>query len=172
MDFYLSLSNLVFFLTSKHIQTEMENTNNTKPQVFISFRGKDARERFLPLLKDRLKRSKVNVFTDEDAAGVPLEHLLEEIRNSRIAVVLLSKNYAESHWCLNELVEIKKCIETKKLDFVIPVFSKVKTSHVKKQTGSLGKSFWLIRNLCLLKQAMIRRKISVPILRSRDGREL
>lgn len=62
----------------------MENTNNTKPQVFISFRGKDARERFLPLLKDRLKRRKVNVFTDEDAAGVPLEHGTPIGRDSKL----------------------------------------------------------------------------------------
>ncbi|KAF8045627.1 hypothetical protein N665_4604s0002 [Sinapis alba] len=136
----------------------MENTNYTKPQVFISFRGKDARERFLPLLKDRLKRSKVNVFTDEDASGVPLEHLLEEIRNSRIAVVLLSKNYAESHWCLNELVEIKKCIETKKLDFVIPVFYKVKTSHVKKQSGKFGEKFLAYQESLLVEAGEERKK--------------
>ncbi|CAN7071385.1 unnamed protein product, partial [Brassica oleracea var. botrytis] len=137
----------------------MENTN---PQVFISFRGEDAREKFLPLLKDRLKRSKVNVFTDEDASGVPLEHLLEEIRNSRIAVVLLSKNYAESHWCLNELVEIKKCIETKKLvvtlDFVIPVFYKVKTHHVKKQSGRFGEKFLAYQEALLVEEGDERKK--------------
>ncbi|CAF2071071.1 unnamed protein product [Brassica oleracea var. botrytis] len=133
----------------------MENTN---PQVFISFRGEDAREKFLPLLKDRLKRSKVNVFTDEDASGVPLEHLLEEIRNSRIAVVLLSKNYAESHWCLNELVEIKKCIETKKLDFVIPVFYKVKTHHVKKQSGRFGEKFLAYQEALLVEAGDERKK--------------
>ncbi|CDY57654.1 BnaC01g15330D [Brassica napus] len=116
----------------------MENTNYINDQVFISFRGKDERCGFLTYLKQRLLESNVNVFIDENAAGEPLENLFGHIRKSRIAIVIVSKNYAESSWCLDELVEIKKCMETEKLNAVIPIFRKVKVSSVRKQSGKFG----------------------------------
>ncbi|XP_013588331.1 PREDICTED: protein PHLOEM PROTEIN 2-LIKE A8-like isoform X1 [Brassica oleracea var. oleracea] len=116
----------------------MENTNYINDQVFISFRGKDERYGFLTYLKQRLLESNVNVFIDENAAGEPLENIFGRIRKSRIAIVIFSKNYAESSWCLDELVEIKKCMETEKLNAVKPIFRKVKVSSVRKQSGKFG----------------------------------
>lgn len=116
-------------------------TNKNRPQVFINFRGKDERQKLLPHLKHHLKDSNVNVFTDDDAIGEPLENLFKHIRRSRIVIVIFSINYLESEWCLEELVEIRKCLETEKIDFAIPIFYKVKTSHVKQQSGKFGKRF-------------------------------
>ncbi|KAJ0263425.1 Toll-Interleukin-Resistance [Hirschfeldia incana] len=118
----------------------MGNSKNM-PQVFINFRGKDERQKLLPHLKHHLKDSNVNVFTDDDAIGEPLKNLFRHIRRSRIVIVVFSINYLESEWCLDELVEIRKCLETEKIDFAIPIFYKVKTSHVKKQSGKFGKRF-------------------------------
>ncbi|KAF8077328.1 hypothetical protein N665_1046s0016 [Sinapis alba] len=115
--------------------------SKNRPQVFINFRGKDERQKLLPHLKHHLKGSNVNVFTDDDAVGEPLVNLFKHIRRSRIVIVIFSINYLESEWCLDELVEIMKCLETEKLDFAIPIFYKVKTSHVKKQSGEFGKRF-------------------------------
>lgn len=109
------------------------------PQLFINFRGKDERQKLLPHLKHHLKDSNVNVFTDDDAVGEPLKNLFKHIRRSRIVIVIFSINYMESEWCLDELVEIRKCLETEKIDFAIPIFYKVKTSHVKEQSGKFGK---------------------------------
>ncbi|XP_048633023.1 disease resistance protein RBA1-like [Brassica napus] len=53
----------------------------------------------------------------------------------------MKNSYLESRWCLDELAEIRNCLLRKQLDFVIPVFYKVKTSHVEKQTGDFGKPF-------------------------------
>ncbi|CAH8352100.1 unnamed protein product [Eruca vesicaria subsp. sativa] len=111
------------------------------PPVFINFRGKDERQKLLPHLKHHLKDSNVNVFTDDDAIGEPLKNLFKHIRRSRIVIVIFSVNYLESGWCLDELVEIRKCLETEKIDFAIPIFYKVKTSHVKEQNGKFGKKF-------------------------------
>ncbi|CAH8352095.1 unnamed protein product [Eruca vesicaria subsp. sativa] len=119
---------------------EMWKSKN-RPQVFINFRGKDERQKLMPHLKHHLKDSNVNVFTDDDAIGEPSKNLFKHIRRSRIVVVIFSINYLESEWCLDELVEIKKCLETEKVDFAIPIFYKVKTSHVKKQSGKFGKKF-------------------------------
>ncbi|VVB11938.1 unnamed protein product [Arabis nemorensis] len=73
----------------------MENTNNNNNQVFISFRGKDERYRLLTHLKQKIIDGNVNVFTDDNGTGNPLNNLFEQIRNSRIAIVIFSKNYAD-----------------------------------------------------------------------------
>jgi superfamily I DNA and RNA helicase len=60
--------------------------------------------------------------------------LLKAIKQSTLFLVVFSKNYASSTWCLNELIEIMKC-NKKGLD-VIPVFYHIDPSHARKQTGS------------------------------------
>ncbi|XP_018479161.1 protein PHLOEM PROTEIN 2-LIKE A8-like [Raphanus sativus] len=115
----------------------MEN----RPQVFISYRGKDLRLTLVPHIKHHLKDSNVNVFTDSNAAGEQLKELFNHIKNSRIVIVIFSISYLESRWCLDELAEIRNCLLRKQLDFVLPIFYKVKTSHVEKQSGDFGKPF-------------------------------
>ncbi|KAL0738847.1 hypothetical protein Bca4012_015057 [Brassica carinata] len=115
----------------------MEN----RPQVFISYRGKDLRLTLVPHIKHHLKDSNVNVFTDSNATGERLKDLFNHIKDSRIVIVIFSISYLESRWCLDELAEIRNCLLRKQLDFVIPIFYKVKTSHVKKQSGDFGKPF-------------------------------
>lgn len=115
-----------------------------RPQVFISYRGKDLRLTLVPHLKHHLNDSNVNVFTDSNAAGERLKNLLNHIKNSRIVIVIFSISYLESRWCLDELAEVRNCLLRKKLDFLLPIFYKVRTYQVQKQTGDFGKPF---RNL-------------------------
>lgn len=109
--------------------------------MFISYRGKDLRLTLVPHIKHHLKDSNVNVFTDSNAAGEQLKELFNHIKNSRIVIVIFSISYLESRWCLDELAEIRNCLLRKQLDFVLPIFYKVKTSHVEKQSGDFGKPF-------------------------------
>ncbi|AEE84770.2 Toll-Interleukin-Resistance (TIR) domain family protein [Arabidopsis thaliana] len=127
-------------------------THYNKDQVFISFRGKDERNGLLTLLKQKLIDGNVNVFTDDKLTGQPLQNLFGHIRKSRIAIVIFSKNYAESGWCLDELVEIKKCFETEALKAVIPIFHRVKVSSVKKQSGKFGEKFLALQNYLLAEE--------------------
>ncbi|XP_020873619.1 protein PHLOEM PROTEIN 2-LIKE A8 [Arabidopsis lyrata subsp. lyrata] len=133
-------------------------THYNKDQVFISFRGKDERYGFLTHLKQKLIDGNVNVFTDDNVTGQPLQNLFGHIRKSRIVIVIFSKNYAESDWCLDELVEIKKCFETEALKAVIPIFHKVKVSSVKKQSGKFGEKFLALQN-SLLAEEVNKKKI-------------
>ena len=62
------------------------------------------------------------------------EELLKTIENSSASIIVFSKNYASSSWCLDELAKIIEC--TKK---VLPVFYQVDPSEVRKQRGDFGK---------------------------------
>ena len=66
--------------------------------------------------------------------------LLEAIELSKISVVVFSKNYASSKWCLRELVKILDC-RKKNGQIIIPVFYQVDPSDIRKQTGSFEAAF-------------------------------
>ncbi|CAA7061436.1 unnamed protein product [Microthlaspi erraticum] len=80
-------------------------------------------------------------FSGQDVRRTFLSHFLE--RESRIAVVILSKNYASSSWCLNELQLIMESLECKDSlrQTVMTIFYEVEPSDVRKQTGEFGRAF-------------------------------
>ncbi|CAN6981666.1 unnamed protein product [Brassica oleracea var. botrytis] len=106
--------------------------------VFPSFSGVDVRVTFLSHLLKEFDKKLITAFKDneiERSRSLDPE-LKQAIKDSRIAVVIFSQNYASSSWCLNELLEIVKCGQ-----MVIPVFYGLDPSHVRKQTGAFGKIF-------------------------------
>ncbi|KAG7636172.1 putative TIR domain, AAA+ ATPase domain, P-loop containing nucleoside triphosphate hydrolase [Arabidopsis thaliana] len=129
---------------------------NQKHDVFPSFHGADVRKAFLSHILKEFKRKGIDTFIDnniERSKSIGPE-LIEAIRGSKIAVVLLSKDYASSSWCLNELVEIMKC--RKMLDqTVMTIFYEVDPTDVKKQTGDFGKVF---KKTCMGKTNKVIRK--------------
>nr|POE62096.1 isoform 2 of tmv resistance protein n [Quercus suber] len=60
--------------------------------------------------------------------------LLKAIETSRIAVVVFSKSYATSDWCLDELVKIMECKRVFNQS-VLPIFYDVSQSVVLEQKG-------------------------------------
>ena len=83
-----------------------------KYNVFLSFRGEDTRRSFIDHLYTTLKHKGIFTFRDNEELerGKPIKpELLEVIEESLYAIVILSKNYAFSTWCLDELVKIMEC---------------------------------------------------------------
>ncbi|XP_073262955.1 LOW QUALITY PROTEIN: TMV resistance protein N-like [Populus alba] len=127
--------------------TEPESSHS-RPEgaydVFLSFRGEDTRKTFVDHLYTALVQAGIHTFRDDDELprGEEIsEHLLEAIRESKISIVVFSKGYASSRWCLNELVEILKCKNRKTGQIVIPIFYDIDPSYVRKQNGSFAEAF-------------------------------
>ncbi|KAI6701547.1 hypothetical protein NL676_015871 [Syzygium grande] len=111
-----------------------------KHDVFVSFRGKDVRNNFISHLFSRLDEAGIDYFSDEDKedAGEEInDKLSRAIRHSRFALVVFSKNYADSKSCLNELVEILECRRQFKNHghVAVSVFHGVSTADVSKLTS-------------------------------------
>ncbi|CAB80970.1 disease resistance RPP5 like protein (fragment) [Arabidopsis thaliana] len=120
----------------------MKSSSSQSYDVFPNFRGEDVRHSLVSHLRKELDRKFINTFNDNriERSRKITPELLLAIENSRISLVVFSKNYASSTWCLDELVKIQECYE--KLDqMVIPIFYKVDPSHVRKQTGEFGMVF-------------------------------
>nr|VDC91856.1 unnamed protein product [Brassica rapa] len=117
-------------------------SNNWTHDVFPSFHGEDVRKDFLSHIQKGFERKGIRQFNDNEMErGESISfQLVRAIRGSKIAVVLFSKNYASSKWCLDELVEIMKC-RREFGQIVIAVFYKVDPSDIRKQTGDFGKVF-------------------------------
>lgn len=79
----------------------------TRWDVFLSFRGLDTRNTFTDHLYKALIRTGIQTYKDDPELhrGEVISRLLPQaIQDSKIYIVVLSKNYATSSWCLDELV--------------------------------------------------------------------
>ncbi|KAI4332386.1 hypothetical protein L6164_017300 [Bauhinia variegata] len=111
--------------------------------VFLSFRGIDTRKTFTSHLHNALQQRVIETFMDDEQleSGKEISRaLLGAIEESRISLVIFSENYASSSWCLDELVQIIECKETKE-QMVWPMFYHVDPSEVRHQKGRLAEAF-------------------------------
>ncbi|XP_006398202.2 TIR domain-containing protein [Eutrema salsugineum] len=100
-------------------------------QVFLNFRG-DVRHGLISYLEKALENAGINVFTDKkEMRGEDLTALFRRIEESNIALVVFSRRYMESKWCLNELVAIKERVDENKI-VAIPIFYKVEPDELEK----------------------------------------
>jgi len=119
------------------------SSTSEKYDVFLSFKGEDTRNTFTSHLYAALERKKIKTYIDEKSLerGDRISPaLLEAIRISKISIIVFSKNYASSSWCLSELVHILECHGENK-HMVIPIFYNVDPSHIRKQEGSYRETF-------------------------------
>ncbi|XP_021827375.1 TMV resistance protein N-like [Prunus avium] len=111
--------------------------------AFLSFRGTDTRRGFTDHLYRALEVAGIHTFRDDDeierGANISAE-LQKAIQESRVSIIVFSKDYASSRWCLDELVTIMDRRETNE-HMVMPIFYDVDPSHVRNQTGIFEEAF-------------------------------
>lgn len=111
-----------------------------KWDVFLSFRGEDTRHTFTDRLYKELVENGVRTFRDDEGLQRGEEiapSLLEAIQDSAAAIAVISKRYADSRWCLEELATILDC----SWRLVLPVFYQVDPSDVRRQGGPFQEDF-------------------------------
>ncbi|KAJ0442635.1 putative TIR domain, P-loop containing nucleoside triphosphate hydrolase [Helianthus annuus] len=114
-----------------------------KYDVFMSFRGEDTRKNFVDHLYSALDQQGIYTYKDDEtlARGESIgQSLVKAIQESRIAIIVFSKNYAGSSWCLDELAYIIECMD-KRGQIVMPIFYDIDPSDVRKLKGKFEESF-------------------------------
>ncbi|XP_040374673.1 TMV resistance protein N-like [Rosa chinensis] len=124
-----------------------------KYHVFLSFRGEDTRNNFTGHLCRALRQKGINTFMDDELRrGEDISTaLLQAIEESKISIIVFSKDYASSKWCLDELVKILDCKKSYE-QMVRPVFYKVDPSDIRNYRASFGEA--LANHECKFKDNM------------------
>ncbi|KAJ0800434.1 putative TIR domain, P-loop containing nucleoside triphosphate hydrolase [Helianthus annuus] len=114
-----------------------------KYDVFLSFRGEDTRKNFVDYLYHVLKQKGIYTYKDDEEIkkGKAIsDELIRSIEDSKFYIIVFSKNYASSSWCLEELVKIMQCHEMNG-QTAYPVFYDVEPTEVRNQSGAVGEAF-------------------------------
>nr|XP_043616216.1 disease resistance protein RPV1-like [Erigeron canadensis] len=116
-----------------------------KYDVFVSFRGEDVRKNFIDHLFNAFKQYGIRAFTDcnDLPRGEDMScQFYKAIEKSRFLMVIFSRNYASSSWCMRELVKILNCSQKEKPKHEIRIiFYDVKPEVVRNQIGSFAEAF-------------------------------
>ncbi|PRQ35140.1 putative TIR domain, P-loop containing nucleoside triphosphate hydrolase [Rosa chinensis] len=113
-----------------------------KHHVFLSFRGPDARKGIAFEVYNRLQGRGIKTFKDDrdlEVGDAISSTLIAAIEESRFAIVVLSRDYASSTWCLEELAKICECMKDQ--NRILPLFYNVEPSDVRFQKKSFKEAF-------------------------------
>ncbi|KAL8239886.1 hypothetical protein R6Q59_016453 [Mikania micrantha] len=111
--------------------------------VFLSFRGVDTRKTFVDHLYLALQSKGIRTYKDDEKiekGEMINDQLIRSIEESRFYIIVFSKNYANSSWCLQELSKIMECRKTEE-HTAYPVFYDVEPTEVRYQSGAVGEAF-------------------------------
>ncbi|CAN0842431.1 Disease resistance protein L6 [Linum grandiflorum] len=136
------------------IEQSNSSSSTAKHEVFFSFTGREVGHEMLAILKRSLDHLKVRALSndatevrvfDETAhlrVGEEIETgLARAIRQSKIYIPIFSASYADTKWCLEELVEMVKHQKREKGHLILPIFYCVDSRDVRHQTGPYKAAF-------------------------------
>ncbi|KAJ1427730.1 Toll/interleukin-1 receptor-like proteiny [Sesbania bispinosa] len=117
-------------------------SNQEKHEVFLSFRGEDTRKTFTSHLHAAFKRAEIQTYIDynlergDEISGT----LLRAIEDAKLSVIVFSRNFATSKWCLDEVKKIMDCKKNRG-QIVVPIFYDIEPTNVRYQKGSFASAF-------------------------------
>ncbi|KHN08368.1 TMV resistance protein N [Glycine soja] len=129
--------------TSNAIIQCTSSSSSFEYDVFVSFRGEDTRNSFTAFLFEALKKQGIEAFKDDKdiRKGESIApELIRAIEGSHVFLVVFSKDYASSTWCLRELAHIWNCFQPS-TRHLLPIFYDVDPSQVRKLSGDYEKAF-------------------------------
>ncbi|XP_076943982.1 toll/interleukin-1 receptor-like protein [Bidens hawaiensis] len=154
MDFYNTNSRLL----SRSLASSSQSIPSSSPRIWlvefsissrriwladVSISSRRERHKtFADQLKDALERQQIITYESNGTNPVgPEESSDTVLQNSRIVIIVFTKNYVDSSGCLNELTFIMKNHTTDtRGSIVIPIFHGVEPSEVRSQTGYYGEA--------------------------------
>ncbi|CAN1173067.1 Disease resistance protein RPV1 [Linum perenne] len=111
-------------------------TGEWDQDIFLCFRGVDTRHGFISHLKDALSKMQIRTFIDDMLEKTKsIDELISILQRSALSVVVFSKKFADSTWCLDEVATIAP----RMAEFghrVLPIFYNVDPSDVTSDSGS------------------------------------
>ncbi|XP_052724522.1 disease resistance protein RUN1-like isoform X2 [Vigna angularis] len=108
--------------------------------VLINFNGEDIRRKFVSHLDSALSSVGLTTFLHHQNA-VESTHVQQPILDlCRVVIVVFTKTYSESAWCLHQLQQIIQWHQTY-CRHVLPVYYEIQPSDVRFQKGDFGKAF-------------------------------
>jgi len=108
-------------------------TNGFKYDVFLSFKGEEHVSDFARSLCKALNDRGICTVMDDNKKRENGEKLFKTIEESKTAIIVLSKNYASSLSCLEQLATIMDCMKVKRR-LVWPIFYNLDPSKVRSKT--------------------------------------
>ena len=95
-------------MNTERASSSSSSTHRFTYEVFLSFRGEDTRNGFTSHLYNALDQKGICTFIDDEKLerGKSISPtLLIAKEKSKFAIVILSRDYASSTWCLDELAK-------------------------------------------------------------------
>jgi len=111
-----------------------------KYDVLINFTGEDIRRKFVSHLDSALSSVGLVTFLHHQNSVQPIDIQQPILHLCRVGIVVFTKTYSQSAWCLHQLQQIIKWHETYSRH-VLPVYYEIEPSDVRLQKGDFGKAF-------------------------------
>lgn len=119
--------------SSSSLACSASNSYSQNHDVFINHRGPDIKDTFATALYQSLADRGVRAFLDksEMQVGHNITLQLEDaIRDANVHVAIFTPKYAESNWCLDELLLMVESVESRGTT-LIPVFHSIKPADLR-----------------------------------------
>ena len=130
-------------MTSSIPSMELQSSTSKLPRMYdvaINFNGEDIQRKFVSHLDSALSAVAFTTFLHHPNALNPM-HIQQPILNlSRVAIVVFTKTYSQSAWCLHQLQQIIEWHQTY-CRHVLPVYYEIEPSDVRLQMADFGKAF-------------------------------